>query len=332
MAKRKANRLLGALLALQLLLAWWVFSVGDDLSAQPPSAALLAFEPAQITSIRIAGAPGEELVLDKSDAAWVLPTAWNAPADASQVEQFLQRLHGLQQGLPVAGTAGARQRFEVAEEKFQRHVTLLAAGEPVASVYFGTSPGLRKVHARNAGADRVYAVSFAIYEAPDQADDWLDKALLRIGENELRAIEFDGLSLTRAAGEEASGSAPWQLLGADAGADLQQDKATALAAAVARLQVRKVLGDADQPVYQQAAPRLRLRLRGADADAIDWTLSKPEQGESYVLKSSQYPWYFEVSDWSAQALLEAATRQALLAAPSVEPASVEPESEPAALQ
>ncbi len=49
----------------------------------------------------------------------------------------------------------------------------------VGDLYLGTSPGFKKVHARRADSDDIYAITFANYEATARTDDWLDKALLK---------------------------------------------------------------------------------------------------------------------------------------------------------
>ena len=109
------TKFLGVLLAAQLVLALWAFSSGSDLSAQRPDEPLLAFEPAAVTAIKIEGPEDDEIALGKSGDGWMLPGAWDAPADGAKVEQLLARLRGQKKGLAVATTSGALERFEVAE-------------------------------------------------------------------------------------------------------------------------------------------------------------------------------------------------------------------------
>lgn len=312
----KSIKWLGGLLAAQLLFALLAFSGGTDLSAQRPDEPLITFEPAALTGIRIEGPDGESVSLAKSDSGWSMPDAANAPAKPSKVEQLLKRLHGLKKGLAMATTAGARTRFEVAEEKFQRRVTLLKDDEPLGDLYLGTSPGLRRIHARVGGDDPIYSAAFAAYEAPAQPDGWLDTELLRIAGSELEAIELDGLTLNRSKPvkdeEEGAGKPVWSAVGLAQGETLNQEKARELAGKITGLTVSKVLGTEAKPEYRQDAPELVLTLRRSGGGPVTWSWSKPEKGEELVLKSSAHPWYFGVASWAGKPLLEAAARDALI--------------------
>ena len=126
---------------------------------------MLDFDPATVTGISIAGAEEPGITLAKGDTGWTLPDAWDVPANSAKVEQLLQRLKGLEKGLAVADTAGSRSRFEVAEEKFQRRITLNAGDAALGLLYLGTSPAMRRVHARAADDQEVYTIEFATFEA-----------------------------------------------------------------------------------------------------------------------------------------------------------------------
>ena len=58
----------------------------------------------------------------------------------------------------------------------------------VATLYFGTSPGLRQVHARSKTDKAVYTTNFATYEAPVKAADWEDKHVLELPRDKISAI------------------------------------------------------------------------------------------------------------------------------------------------
>jgi len=309
----KTIGILGGLLAAQLLLALWVLSGDSDLSAQGAEGALLDFDPAAVTGIAIAGAEEAGVVLSKGDAGWTLPEAWDAPANSEKVKQLLQRLKGLEKGLAVATTAGARSRFEVTEEKFQRRITLNAGDKELGIIYLGTSPAMRKVHVRTADADPVYTVSLSAFEVPAKADDWLDSGLVQIPQSELESIELENLTLSRSKAEE--GALSWETKDLAEGEQLDQAKAAELARKIAGLQVRGVLGTEADPKYRQETPELVLTLQRNGGKAVTWTLSKPEQGEEYVLKASEHPWYFGVAAWAAKPITETGRRSALMIVP-----------------
>ncbi len=313
-------KLLGGLLAVQLLLALWAFSGGSDLSVQRPEEPLLTFDAASVTAIKIEGSDGATITLSRSDQGWILPDAWNVPAKESKVEQLLQRLQNLKKGLAVATTSGAQARFEVAGDKFQRRITLSRGDDALSALYLGTAPGMRKIHARTADDGIVYSISFAAYEAAAKADDWLDSGLLRIAVSELDAIELDGFALTKLKGQgNAKDGAKidqgWEASGLADNEQLDQSKVRELARKITQLDVRKVLGTDAKTEYRQDSPELKLTLKRTEGQPVIWTLSKPEKGEDYVLNSSEHPWYFEVASRGAKPLLEVAERDALIISP-----------------
>lgn len=310
----KYIKLLGGLLALQIVLAVWAFSGDSELSHRRSDQALVEFDQQVVDRIEVAGPEGALVTLGKHDQSWVLPDAWNAPVPEDKVNRLLDRLGGLRGGLAVATTRGASERFEVTENLFQRRITLSGGGDPLATLYLGTSPGLRKIHARGAEDEAVYAVAFSAYEAPVKADDWLDGGLLHFEEDKLVGVELPGLTLTRTVGkdQETDAQAGWSAPELAAGEGLDQVKVGDLVRKLARLDVRKVLGMEASPEYRQDDPRLTLMLRIEGSEPEAWVLSSPEAGEDLVVKSSRHPWYFAVASWSAKPLLEAAARAALI--------------------
>ncbi len=305
----KKINLLSGLLVLQLLLALWAFSGGSDLSAQRPDEPLLGFDKATVIRIKIEGPDGAAVTLSKTDEGWFLPDAWDVPVKDGKVGHLLNRLQHLKQGLPVATTAGAQVRFEVAEDKFQRRITLSTGPESMRVLYLGTSPGMRMIHARMAVAETVYATSFAAYEAPYKADDWLDTRLVQIDDSALQAIEINGLTLTKARStnedDKATEKPVWTASGLAEGDNLDLQQANKLAASITALEVSKVLGIEAVAGYRQDSPELELSLMRTGSGSVSWVMSKPEQGDAYVLKSSDRPWYFEVPAWAANPLLQA---------------------------
>jgi hypothetical protein len=96
------------------------------------------------------------------------------------------------------------------------------------------------------------------------------------------------------------------------GKRVDDGRAQALAASIANLRIDAVLGTQPLPDWQQDRPQLHMTLKDAQDQAVTWALSKPKTGDSYVLKASDRPWYFELKEWAAKPLLDAAARDALM--------------------
>jgi hypothetical protein len=75
-----------------------------------------------------------------------------------------------------------------------------------------------------------------------------------------------------------------------------------------------VLGQEAKPEYGLKTPLLQLKLIRRDGTSVDYLLGQAADQEAYTLKVSSHPEYFRIPNWSAQELLAAARREALLEA------------------
>ena len=173
---RPKPMLLAALLFVQLVVVtwfWWDSSVDENRG----TAKLLELVPADVAELHI-DSPTESIVIQRSDAGW---QADELPADAIKVNALLEKLAALPAAWPVAQSEATAQRFEVADNRYQRKVQLLnSQDEMIASFYLGTSPGFQKVHARNADVKDIYSVSLSNFELPTDLTSWFDKTLLAL--------------------------------------------------------------------------------------------------------------------------------------------------------
>lgn len=187
------------LLVLQLVLVGRLYWPGNEAGANNVSALLADIGPFLVDELRIENAQGDLAVLRKQDGRWLLPQLGGLPADSALAEQVLEQLTELDPGWAVAHTLAARQRFQVANYHFRRKLTLLAQNQQISSVYLGTSPGFRKVHARNDDQDAIYSISLNLFDVPAQDDQWLDRGLLQV--RAPLSIIADGYSLDRSSGD-----------------------------------------------------------------------------------------------------------------------------------
>lgn len=147
----------------------------DALSGTVTAPDFVRFDPATVDGLTVVA--GEESVrLTRDGQAWRLNDAY--PADNAKIGEVLDKLAGLSAPWPVATSADTAVRFEVADDNFQRRLTLSSDEDVLADILLGTSPGYRRVHARKSGTDEVYSVNLSNHELPADAGQWLDKGLL----------------------------------------------------------------------------------------------------------------------------------------------------------
>jgi hypothetical protein len=277
------------------------------------------------------GAPASEptrLELVRKNGAWVLPASFDAPAEGAKVSSLLDRLAALKRGLPIATSEAALKRFKVMDGDFERRLVLSAGDKVLATVYFGSSPGLRKSHARLSPDKAVYSVDLPTYELPTDGGAWLSGELLRSDADKLAEID---LANGAATGLVSGRVQLVRTRGTDKQPDTWADPALSgeqhvdgahvdsLLQQIRQLHVDAVLGTAPKPEWQQDHPVLSVTLKDEKSHAVDWTLSKPQSGEFYVLKSSSQPWFFSVSAAVGKQLSDASARDSLIASPKATP-------------
>jgi hypothetical protein len=186
----RLRKLLTLLLAVQLLLVAIVFWPRSDQAEISASSSLLALNSEAVQRIIISDSQSD-VVLARTDAGWVMPEYHGLPTDPARLQRVLEELPALERGWPLASTAAAKNRFEVAEDNFQRAVNYIADEQSLGKILLGTSPGFRKVHTRPVDSDDVFAVTFSSFELPVVAAQWLDKNLLQVAElNAVRGLDY----------------------------------------------------------------------------------------------------------------------------------------------
>lgn len=321
---QKIIGMLAVLLAAQLVLAVGMSYTGPNLTAQRPDTPLLDLGERTVDRLTIEGSDDQQLVLARRGEDWVLPETGDFPADSKKVDHLLERLKGLKRGLPVATSEPAMKRFKVSEDAFERRVMLAQGDETLATLYFGTSPGMRRVHARTDADDAVYAAEFGLYDAPVKPEDWENKSVLQIPRGEIETLSLSAFTLSRlpgtgsgAASEEGDkqqgDQATWTVDALAEGETVNQANAEALAERLAGLNIGAVLGLEAKPEYGLEAPALVLSLRRQGGEAIEYRLGKRDTENDYVLKVSSRPEYFRLPGYTGDALVKAAGREQLVA-------------------
>jgi len=321
---KKTIQWLAVLLAAQLLLALGLGLSGSALTpSQGGDTPLLAFDKAAVDRITLEGPDQAKVVLVKKEGRWRLPEAGDFPADSTRVAQLLDRLAGLKGGDVVATTRSAHDRFKVSDEAFERRITLAKGDATQATLYLGSSPALRRVHARRQGEEAVHIVELAIFDVPVKAADWQDKALLTVPQDQIAAIDLDGLRIERRTedGTAKEKAAQWTANPLPQGKRLKADAAAKLARLLAELRFDAVLGKEAKPEYGLDTPALRLTLTRTGAEPVEYRLGKAANKEEYTLKVSSRPEYFRLPSWTAKDLIDAARRETLLEAATADTAA-----------
>lgn len=188
----KTVQILSCVFVLQLFIAVGLSWNSNSQAQFAPATQLVSIDPSTVDEVTVDD--GENTVsLTLSDTQWQLNDEHNTRAATDKVEKLVSEITQLKPGLPVTSTRGAHQQLEVAEDSFQRHITLKAAETIVAELYLGTSPGFRKSHLRQADQDEVFAARLSTFDVPADYDDWLDRKVLAF--DSVDGIRLENLDL-----------------------------------------------------------------------------------------------------------------------------------------
>ena len=273
------NSLLG-LLAVQCVLAVGLFVHSNAGSSNAVNEPLLAFEPSQMDKIVI-GDKHEEVVLSRYEKGWRLPEFHDLPVDDDKLSRALDNLSDLKSGWPVATTKSSHDRFEVSESNHQRHIQLYANGKAVAELYLGSSPGFRKVHARDPATSEVYSLAANTYDFPIQSDNWLDKRLLAVEAMDI--IKGDDFELVK---EDEK----WTLAGAPIadGYELDRTKIDVVGRTLKNLNIVQV---ADLSPDFSAEHAVVVEVKGDGIKRFQFVA----EDDTYYVKSDQHEQVFTLS-------------------------------------
>lgn len=290
---KRTLSVLGFLLAVQILFALGLAWTGRGYGSASPETPLIAFDPAQVDRIEIAQPQQKDVVLLKRGQDWYLPDLQDFPVAGPNVELLLEQLHRLKKRLPITTSAAAIERFQVHTDKFERRIRLLAGDRELGTLFLGNSPGFRRLHARAAGDEAVFEIEFNTRDASTNANDWINKDLLRQEPTKIQGMQIKDLQL-----ELRDGA--WTLHQTDT--KLDQEKVRATVKKLAELRYLGVLGTEEKAEYGLQQPVLAASLSLAEGKSLDYRFGKPAQGDKAVLKTSTQPYYFEIANYSLEDL------------------------------
>ena len=257
-ATNRSTAILVGILVVQLVLAAVLFMPRGE-ETDP----LVTYEIELADRILISSMDEDPIELRLEDGQWFLQGG--LVADTSRLETLLEALGSDRWSWPVASTSEAARRFEVTEDAFQRQVELFAEEEELATLYLGTSPSFRLIHAREADSDSIYAIELASYDLPMRQDDWLDKSLLRT------AGAVDSMERVGEWKAELDGEGNWRFVEPSLAANSAE-----LSGMATRFETLRVMGVSDE--VPDRAPDLEFEVVAA-GETIRYGFYRPPKDE-----------------------------------------------------
>jgi hypothetical protein len=313
---KKWISILAGLLVAQLVVAVAVNLTEQDYGAFVAKEKLLGLEQQKVDRLLIEGGEGA-VTLNQSSSQWVLPDEGDFPVAPNSVEALLEKLASLEKGWPVATTTSASRRFKVAEDEYERKLTLYSGDEVVGRLYVGTSPGFRKVHLRPDDEEAVFVAEFNAWEVDAQADGWIDKEVLKLDQAELEKIRLTGeITLLNEQGE-------MQLEGLQAQESTNLEETRNLISKLSDLRIQSLIGEEESAAYKEKEPELDILVMLKDGKELSYQFFKVEGESHYSLKRSDRDRYFEVASQMVDPFKEVSREKLIIAKESQSEAAPE---------
>lgn len=316
------NQILAAVLALQIVVAaviFWPRSTSAGAGGEPLFANLTAD---QITQLTIVDGTGNEIKLAKSADGWVLPEADDFPT-TGKVPDLLAKIAALKTGRLVTQTPTSHERLKVADDAFERRIAFQLADGTAHTLYVGSSPSFGTSHVRADGQDEVYLTSeLSASDAGAQPSAWIDTAYLTIPGDQIATLTLENANGTFRFAKGADDT--WTMEGLTADETLKESAVTSLVSRLASVRMTRPLGKTEQADYGLQTPSAVVTVETQDPDgaARTYTLTvgtRSEEDESYVVSTSESPYYVRVSSYTASDLVEKTREDFVELPPTPEP-------------
>ncbi len=197
--KRSINILLGVLAVQFVLFALLTFR-DENANNVKQTETLVAVNFDKIDKVQIEDFSKKTVELSKKDGKWSLPGLFNFPVSTDKIRDVLKKISEEKRTWPLGNTMVAAKQFEVTDEKFERKLSFYEGDKLVRTLYLGTSPGFKKVHARVDKEEKTYSLEFNAFDAPVAAKDWADHELYKLDRSKISQVKLKDFSLSQNAG------------------------------------------------------------------------------------------------------------------------------------
>jgi len=258
---------------------------------------------AELEEFIIKDSDGAQTRFVRQDNKWVMPDYGGLPATQSAVNELLDSLTDATVKWPVATSSAAAERFEVNDGNAQRTLEFYSGGKKLHTLYLGTSPSYKKMHARIDDSKNIYTAALAQYEARATPEDWFDKAVLQV-EGTIRAVKTGELSLVSQKTAEADGEPQltWRLESPDVEEPLDSDAIAAWVKRFNTLVVSKLAPEdkVQEIVLQNPVKTINISLEDGTGDFAFY-----QHNDAYYVKRFGSEAVFEVAKYQAEPIVNA---------------------------
>lgn len=301
---KRHHQILAGILAIQIILSVIVF--------WPRSAATGQSEPLfpdlkadDIVTLAITDAEGKSITLRKVTGNWVLPEADDYPAQADKITPLLEDIAGLTTVRLVTRTAASHKQLQVAPDDFQRRIEFETTDGEKQAFYLGSSPSYGATHFRRADRNETYLTNeITTWEASATAASWIDTVYLSVSQEDVTKMTLQNGNGTFVFTKDEEDK--WSMAGLAEDETLDDVKVGAAVRQATSVTMVRPLGKQEQATYGMDAPQAVVTLETAEKTVTLRVGAQDPDDNSYVVISSESPYYVRVSEYGVKDLVEKA--------------------------
>ncbi len=299
---KRHNQILAGVLAVQIILSVVVF--------WPRSSSAVEREPLfpdlqadDVVALTITDADGNSISLRKVTGDWTLPDADDYPAQADKIGPLLDKIAGLTTGRLVTRTDASHKQLQVAQDDFVRRVEFETTDGTRHILYLGSSPSYGATHFRVDGQSETYLTdAITSWDVNASASSWVDTAYLSVPQADVTrmTLENGNGAFTFVRDDEGN----WTMEGLAAEETVAEDQVAAVVRQAASVNMTQPLGKEERVAYGMGEPSAVVTLETANRTVTLRVGAKDSDDNSYVVISSESPYYVRVAEFSVKSLVE----------------------------
>jgi hypothetical protein len=299
---KRHNQILIGVLVVQVVLSLVVF--WPKSSAAIESGPLFPdLESDDIAALTVTDTDGNSVTLRQVTGNWVLPDADDYPAQADIITPVLEKIAGLTTGRLVTRTDSSHKRLQVAANDFVRRIEFETSDGEQHTLYLGSSPSYGATHFRVDRQGETYLTGdLTAWDVNAAFGSWIDTTYLSIPQDDVIKMTLENANGVFVFTRDEENN--WTMDGLAEDESLAQTEVTSAVRQASTLNMTSPLGKQTQADYGMDEPSAVATIETADKTITVWVGAQDPDDNSYVVHSSESPYYVRVSEYGVQSLVE----------------------------
>jgi hypothetical protein len=256
-----------------------------------------------IQQIKIEDGDGDSISLARSEDGWVLPDVDDFPVITAKVDTLIAGLLGITSDRLIAQTEASYRKLKVAADDFERRIELSSGDATLRVIYIGSSPSYGSAHVRLEGDAEAYLTgSIAAHQANADGASWVDTAYHSVSTEEIQAIRLQNVNGAWDFEKDEEGN--WSLVGLEDDQEFLSSELSTIENRASSMNLSEPLGVEEMAEYGMDEPLATLIVETEEKTITLYVGAFDEESTSYVVKSSESPYYVRVSEFTVKSLVE----------------------------